>query len=141
MPCYRIKKANIYKVKSIIIRELYLTSFFFIVSGALSILMLLMRVNGTSLFVQAAGGDNATAKLVCNPLGYIVVLRDNVSATPKTVSQEYEIKGVNVTHLYESVFRGFNIKIPENLCNTILNGLKNDLRIAYFEPDNITSIR
>ena len=38
------------------------------------------------------------------------------------------------------VLKGFNIKIPENLCNTILNGLKNDLRIAYFEPDNIASI-
>jgi hypothetical protein len=129
-------------VKSIIIREFYLTSFF-ILSGVLSILILLIRVNSSLLFVQAVDveDDNATAKLVCNPLGYIVVLRDNVSATPKAVSQEYESKGVNVTHLYESVLKGFNIKIPENLCNTILNGLKNDLRIAYFEPDNITSIR
>jgi hypothetical protein len=119
-----------------------LTSFFFIVSGALSILLLFIRATGSLLFVQAVENDNATtANPVCNPLGYIVVLKDNVSTTPKAVSQEYESKGVNVTHIYESVLKGFNIKIPENLCNSILNGLKNDLRIAYFEPDNIASIR
>ena len=120
-----------------------MTSFFFIVSGALSILLLFIRATASLLLVQAVEeNDNATtANLVCNPLGYIVVLRDNVSASPKAVSQEYESKGVNVTHIYESVLKGFDIKIPENLCNTILNGLKNDLRIAYFEPDNIASIR
>jgi hypothetical protein len=116
-----------------------LTSSFLIVSGALSILLLLIRA---TLLVQAVEeNDNAAIpNPICNPLGYIVVLRDNVSASPKAVSQEYESKGVNVTHIYESALKGFNIKIPENLCNTILNGLKNDLRIAYFEPDNIASI-
>ena len=112
-------------------------------SGALLILLLLIiRATGSLLFVQAVEeNDNAQlADQICNPLGYIVVLRDNVSATPKAVSQEYESKGVNVTHVYESAPKGFNIKIPENLCNTILNGLKNDLRIAYFEPDNVASI-
>jgi hypothetical protein len=112
------------------------------VSGALSIALLLIRATGSLLLVQAVEeNDNApTANPICNPLGYIVVLKDNVSASPKAVSEEYESKGVNVTHIYESALRGFNIKIPENLCNTILNSLKNDLRIAYFEPDNIASI-
>ena len=120
-----------------------MTSSFLIVSGALAIaLLLIIRATGSLLLVQAVEeNDNAPiADQICNPLGYIVVLRDNVSASPKAVSQEYESKGVNVTHIYESALKGFNIKIPENLCNTILNGLKNDLRIAYFEPDNITSI-
>jgi hypothetical protein len=119
-----------------------LTPFFVIVSGALSILVLFTRATCSLPFVQAVEeNDNApTVDPICNPLGYIVVLRDNVSASPKAVSQEYESKGVNVTHIYESALKGFNIKIPENLCNTILNGLKNDLRIAYFEPDNIASI-
>ena len=119
-----------------------MTSSFLIVSGALSIALLLIRATGSLLLVQAVEeNDNAPiADQICNPLGYIVVLRDNVSASPKAVSQEYESKGVNVTHIYESALKGFNIKIPENLCNTILNGLKNDLRIAYFEPDNIASI-
>ena len=120
-----------------------MTSSFPIVSGALLILLLLIiRATGSLLFVQAVEeNDNAQlADQICNPLGYIVVLRDNVSATPKAVSQEYESKGVNVTHVYESAPKGFNIKIPENLCNTILNGLKNDLRITYFEPDNVASI-
>lgn len=124
----------------VILCELYLTPFFFIVSGVLSIVLLLIRATSGLLLVQAVENDNATANPICNPLGYIVILRDNVSASPKAVSQEYESKGVNVTHIYESALKGFNIKIPENLCNTILNGLKNDLRIAYFEPDNIASI-
>jgi hypothetical protein len=129
-------------MKSIIICHLYLISLFFIVSGVLSILLMLIRATGSLLFVQAVEeNDNAMANLVCNPLGYIVVLRDDVSANPKAVSQEYESKGVNVTHVYESVLKGFNIKIPGNLCSAILKGLKNDLRIAYFEPDNIASIR
>lgn len=113
---------------------------FFIVSGGLSILLLVIRASGSLLSIQAVQDDSA-ANLVCSPLGYIVVLREYVSASPKAVSQEYESKGVNVTHIYESSLKGFNIKIPENLCNTILNDLKNDLRIAYFEPDNIASIR
>jgi hypothetical protein len=119
-----------------------LTSSFLIVLGALSILLLLIRVTGNLLLVQAVEENHNVSIVdpICNPLGYIVVLRDNVSASPKAVSQEYESKGVNVTHIYESALKGFNIKIPENLCNTILNGLKNDLRIAYFEPDNIASI-
>ena len=79
-------------------------------SGALSILLLfIIRATASLLFVQAVEeNDNATttANLLCNPLGYIVVLRDNVSATPKAISQEYESKGVNVTHVYESGTQG-----------------------------------
>lgn len=78
---------------------------------------------------------------VNNTLGYIVVLKDNnTSADPKTISQEYESKGAMVTHIYESALKGFAIKIPENVYRIIINDLRNDSRISYFEPDNKVSI-
>ncbi|MBV9176946.1 MAG: hypothetical protein JO327_03065 [Nitrososphaeraceae archaeon] len=78
---------------------------------------------------------------VNNTLGYIVVLKDNISADPKAISQEYESKGAMVTHIYESALKGFAIKIPENVYRIILNDLRNDSRISYFEPDNKVSIQ
>ncbi|HET7284198.1 MAG TPA: hypothetical protein VI278_09720 [Nitrososphaeraceae archaeon] len=76
-------------------------------------------------------------------LGYVVALKDNnTSADPKAISQEYESKGAMVTHIYESALKkGFAIKIPEDLCRIILNDLKNDSRISYFEADNKVSIQ
>lgn len=81
-------------------------------------------------------------KIGCNMLGYLVVLKDNnTSADPKAISQEYESKGAMVTHIYESALKGFAIKISENVCRIILNDLRNDSRISYFEPDNKVSIQ
>ena len=81
-------------------------------------------------------------KIGCNTLGYVVALKDNnTSADPKAISQEYESKGAIVTHIYESALKGFAIKIPENVCRIILNDLRNDSRISYFEPDNKVSIQ
>jgi uncharacterized membrane protein len=116
-------------------------------SCLLAICILLLLIMASSLLSIKALGVNKKnnvyndIKIGCNTLGYIVVLKDNISADPKAISQEYESKGAMVTHIYESALKGFAIKISGNLCHTILSDLRNDSRISHFEPDNKVSIQ
>ena len=112
----------------------------FIIIGFL-LLLLLHIITSSFIFIQVLAVNSNDSKIGCNASDYIVILKNNISASPKAVSEEYKTKGVMVTHVYESALEGFAIKIPENLCNTILNDLRNDSRIANFEPDNKVSIQ
>jgi hypothetical protein len=106
-------------------------------------LIQLAIITNSLLFTKVLAQDDLNGgKTSCTSQGYIAVLKDNTTTTnPKAVSLEYQRKGAVITHVYESAFRGFALKIPENLCHSILNGLSNDSRIAHFESDNTMHIQ
>lgn len=106
------------------------------------LLIQLTIITNSVLFSKVMALDDTNAsKASCSSQGYIAVLKDNAPANPKTVSLEYQRKGAVITHVYESAFKGFSLKIPENLCHNILNGLSNDSRIAHYESDNTMRIQ
>jgi len=106
------------------------------------LLIQLTIITNSVLFSKVLALDDINgSKVSCSSQGYIAVLKDNTTANPKTVSLEYQLKGAVITHVYESAFKGFSLKIPENLCHNILNGLSNDSRIAHYESDNTMHIQ
>jgi hypothetical protein len=107
----------------------------------LLLIQLTMITNGVLFSKVMALADINGSKTSCSSQGYIAVLKDNSAANPKTVSLDYQRKGAVITHVYESAFKGFALKIPENLCHNILGGLSNDSRIAHYESDNTMRIQ
>ena len=75
------------------------------------------------------------------PNQYIVMLNDtallsegsrSVSTETESVAHEFVSKGARLIHVYENVFNGFSLYIPNN---GLLNQLMNDPRIAAIEQD------
>jgi subtilisin len=84
--------------------------------------------------------DNNLAKPLPDikiPFQYIVLLKDNVTADPKSIADKFIAKGAELIHVYRYSFNGFAIRIP-NL--GLLDEMVSDPEIAMIEQDKIGRI-
>jgi subtilisin len=66
------------------------------------------------------------------PNQYIVVLKNRLPSPPAVEALEARNIGADVRHVYDSVLRGFSIKVPNE---RVLEAIQRDPNVAYIEQD------
>jgi subtilisin len=66
------------------------------------------------------------------PNQYIVVLKNRLPSPPAIEALEARNIGAEVRHVYDSVLRGFSIKVPNE---RVLEAIQRDPNVAYIEQD------
>jgi subtilisin family serine protease len=66
------------------------------------------------------------------PNQYIVVLKNRLPSTPAMEALEARNSGADVRYVYDSVLRGFSIKVPNE---RVLEAIQSDPNVKYIEQD------
>jgi subtilisin len=66
------------------------------------------------------------------PNQYIVVLKNRLPSTPAMEALEARSSGADVRYVYDSVLRGFSIKVPNE---RVLEAIQSDPNVKYIEQD------
>jgi subtilisin len=86
---------------------------------------------------SSSGLSTPSAKIIRGygdeiPNQYIVVLKNRLPSPPAIEALEARNIGADVRHVYNSVLRGFSIKVPNEV---VLQEIQRDPNVAYIEQD------